>query len=144
MGDFRKLDVWRRACTLARECFRLSAQLPRLYAHDLGSQIRRAAASIPANIAEGCGRWGRVEFARFLQIAYASACELESHFALLEGLALLPEGIPAGLLDELHEIQAMIVGPATPLARPLMTFVFRLAALDSKQKRPEARPRRWA
>jgi four helix bundle protein len=77
MRDFRTLLVWQKSSQLTIFVYNLIAQLPRTEQFDLVAQMRRAAQSIEMNIAEGCGRKGEVEFARFLHIAMGSAGELE-------------------------------------------------------------------
>jgi len=69
MRGFRELKVWEKSHRLVLTAYRATATFPRTEQFGLMSQIRRASASIPANIAEGCGRSGEAEFARFLQIA---------------------------------------------------------------------------
>jgi four helix bundle protein len=69
MGDFKRLDVWHKAQRLAATVYRLTADFPAVERYGLSSQIRRAAVSVTANIAEGCGRQGDVELRRFLRIA---------------------------------------------------------------------------
>jgi four helix bundle protein len=69
MQDFRKLEVWQLSHKLTVEIYRCTRQLPQDERFGLTSQIRRAAVSIEANIAEGCGRRGKMDFARFLQQA---------------------------------------------------------------------------
>jgi four helix bundle protein len=78
MKDFRTLAVWEKAHHFTLAIYRLSKTFPKEELFGLTSQIRRAAASIPTNIAEGCGRSTDPDFARFLQIAFGSACEVES------------------------------------------------------------------
>jgi four helix bundle protein len=89
LKDFRELKVWGKAHQLTLDVYRSTAGFPKEELYGLTSQIRRAAASIPANIAEGCGRGGNVEFARFLQIAMGSASELEYHLLLSRDLKIL-------------------------------------------------------
>jgi len=79
LKDFRKLKVWEKSHDLTLAVYKATAAFPRKELYGLTSQIRRACASIPANIAEGCGRGGDPELARFLQIAMGSASELEYH-----------------------------------------------------------------
>ena len=75
--SFEDLEVWRRSLVFANEMFELADGLPQPYQFSLGEQLRRAALSIPTNIAEGCGRGTDTELARFFQIAMGSASELE-------------------------------------------------------------------
>ena len=82
MQDFRQLKVWRKAHSLALAIYKGTVRFPRTELYGLTSQIRRACVSIPANIAEGCGRGGDPELGRFLQIAMGSASELEYHLLL--------------------------------------------------------------
>src|SRR5437867_492971 len=77
MKDFRKLQVWEKAHQLGLALYQVTASFPRDETYGLVSQIRRAAASIPSNIAEGCGRDGDPELSRFCIIARGSASELE-------------------------------------------------------------------
>src|ERR1043166_5306871 len=77
MKDFRNLKVWEKAHQLALALYPITASFPGQEAYGLASQIRRAASSIPSNIAEGCGREGDPELARFCIIARGSATELE-------------------------------------------------------------------
>lgn len=79
MQDFKRLEVWQLAHRLQVAVYDLVTGFPREELYGLRSQVTRAAGSIPANIAEGCGRNGDREFARFLDIAMGSATELEGH-----------------------------------------------------------------
>jgi four helix bundle protein len=76
--------------------------------YGLTSQIRRASASIPANIAEGCGKTGKAELGRFLQIAMGSASELEYHLLLAHDLALLGEPEYRSLEGQVVEVKRML------------------------------------
>src|SRR5712691_9428738 len=89
MKDFRNLKVWERAHQLALALYPITASFPRQEAYGLASQIRRAASSIPSNIAEGCGREGDPELARFCIIARGSATELEYQLLLARDLKLI-------------------------------------------------------
>jgi four helix bundle protein len=89
MKNFRDLNVWEKSHGLALQVYRATADFPAKEVYGLTSQIRRAAASIPGNIAEGCGRNGDAELARFLQIAVGSASELEYHLLLAHDLGML-------------------------------------------------------
>ena len=73
MKDFKELKVWEKAHKLAVAIYKATLTFPKTEVYGLTSQMRRAGVSIPANIAEGCGRRSEVEFARFLQIAMGSS-----------------------------------------------------------------------
>ena len=89
MKDFRELKVWQKSHHLTLDVYKITSVFPREERYGLMSQVRRASSSIPANIAEGCGRRGDAEFARFLQIDMGSACELEYHLLLARDLSYL-------------------------------------------------------
>jgi four helix bundle protein len=89
MKDFRDYKVWEKSHGLTLSVYRATRSFPKEELFGLTSQIRRACSSIPANIAEGCGRGSNRDFARFLQIAMGSASELEYHLVLAHDLALL-------------------------------------------------------
>lgn len=108
MKDFRQLKVGRKAHLLTLAAYRSTAKFPRQELFGLTSQIRRCSASIPANIAEGCGRAGNGEFQRFLQIASGFASELEYHFLLSRDLGLLSEEDYAGLTTALLEVRRVL------------------------------------
>ena len=78
MHDHRRLDIYGEALDIAENAYGLARALPGCERFELSSQIRRASTSIAANIAEGAGRGGDKEFARFLRIATGSACEVEA------------------------------------------------------------------
>ena len=86
MKDFRQLTVWENAHGMTLILYKMTADFPKHELFGLTSQIRRCAASIPANIAEGCGRLGNSELHRFLQISCGSASELEYHLLLAKDL----------------------------------------------------------
>jgi four helix bundle protein len=87
--DFRRLKVWERSHRLTLQVYVHTRSFPKDELYGLTAQIRRAAVSIGANIAEGCGRRGDAELGRFLQIAMGSACELEYHLLLARDLGIL-------------------------------------------------------
>jgi four helix bundle protein len=89
MQNFRNLKVWQKSHYLTLEIYKVTESFPGSELYGLTSQIRRASASIPANIAEGCGRVSDAEFGRFLIIAMGSACELEYHLLLARDLTFL-------------------------------------------------------
>src|SRR5688572_7015933 len=93
MGNFRELIVWKRAQDLALDVYRSPRAFPQDERYGLTAQMRRAAVSVSSNIAEGCGRQGDRELARFLQIARGSARELECQLLLSRDLEYLQPGV---------------------------------------------------
>ena len=110
MQDFRRLLVWSKSHSAALEIYRMTERIPRRYNADLINQVRRAALSIPANIAEGSSRATDRDFARFLQIALASASELESHLQFVADAGLIDQSAFVARQIELVEIRKMLVG----------------------------------
>jgi|SRR5579864_2108463 four helix bundle protein len=108
MQDFRKLKVWDKAHSLTLNVYKASKSFPREEMYGLTSQMRRASASIGANIAEGSCRGGDLDFARFLQIAVGSASELEYHLLLARDLELLKAPDHQRLSDEAVELKRML------------------------------------
>ena len=86
MRSHRSLVAWQVGMELARECYRLTEDFPKAERFGLTAQIRRAAVSVPANIAEGCGRSSRGELRQFLSIARGSLKELETLLELATDL----------------------------------------------------------
>jgi four helix bundle protein len=89
MKDFRELQVWRKAHELTLAVYQITASFPREELYGLTAQLRRAGSSIAANLAEGCGRNGDAELARFCSLAMGSASELEYHLLLARDLKLI-------------------------------------------------------
>jgi len=89
MQNFRNLRVWQKAHQLSLAVYRGSSTFPKHEMYGIVSQMRRCAASIGANIAEGCCRKGDIEMRRLLQIAMGSASELEYHLLLARDLGYL-------------------------------------------------------
>jgi len=110
VGDFRKLEVWQIAHKVACDVYRETVDFPKTEAYGLTSQLRRCAASIPANIAEGCGRRGDVEFGRFVRISLGSATELEYHLLLSHDVGFLPSSSFETLSAQVLRVQGMLVG----------------------------------
>ncbi|MBZ5515374.1 MAG: four helix bundle protein [Acidobacteriia bacterium] len=108
MQDFKKLKVWEKSHDLTLAVYRVTAAFPKEELYGLTSQIRRSCASIPANVAEGCGRGGKAEFARFLQVAAGSASELEYHLLLAHDLGLLEDGNHSLLSGQAIELKRML------------------------------------
>ena len=110
MGDFRKLEVWQVAHKVACEVYRATATFPKTETYGLTAQLRRSAASIPANLAEGCGRRGDAEFSRFVRISLGSATELEYHLLLSHDVGFLPASPFESLSAQVLRIQGMLAG----------------------------------
>ena len=108
MKDFRNLKVWEKAHQLALALYPVTASFPRQELYGLASQIRRAASSIPSNIAEGCGREGDPELARFCIIARGSATELEYQLLLARDLKLIQPQDYEKLSAQTVEIKRML------------------------------------
>jgi four helix bundle protein len=108
MRDFHHLKVWQKCHHLTLSVYRATTNLPREEIYGLTSQLRRASSSICANLAEGCGRNGDAELARFCSIASGSASELEYHLLLAKDLRLIPEPVYAKLDNETTEIKRML------------------------------------
>ena len=107
MQDFNKLAVWRRAYVLTLDLYRSTESFPRTEMFGLTSQLRRAGASIAANLAEGSGRT-QIEFGRFVQIALGSACEVEYHLLLAHDLGYLAEDRYDHLTEEIRAVRRML------------------------------------
>lgn len=108
MKDYRTLKVWEKGHASAVKVYRATANFPRSEQFGLTSQIRRAGASIPANIAEGCGRWGDPELCHFLQMAMGSLLELDYHLLLSKDLGLLQEHAYMDLCADVDELKRML------------------------------------
>ena len=110
MKDFRDLTVWQKAHELTLAVYRTTAGFPREELYGLTSQLRRSCASIPANLAEGCGRNGDAELARFCSIAMGSASELEYHLLLAKDLKLIKPKDHEALAGCATELKRMLSG----------------------------------
>ncbi len=108
--DFRDLQVWQKAHQLTLMVYRLTATFPRDERYGLTSQLRRSSSSIAANLAEGCGRNGDAELARFCSIAMGSASELEYHLLLARDLNLVNTADYTALAQQTSEIKRMLTG----------------------------------
>ena len=116
MHNFRRLLVWQKAHEAAVHIDALLERIPRRHNADLIGQIRRAAVSIPANIVHGSGRASNRDFARFLEIALASASEAEYHLQLAAETRKIPHEAFLARQAELTEIRRMLVGLIRKLA----------------------------
>jgi four helix bundle protein len=112
MKDFRDLQVWHKAHLLTLTSYRVTSGFPKQEMYGMTSQIRRCAASIAANIAEGCGKRGNGEFQRFLNIATGSASELEYHFLLARDLGFIDDANYGPLNGAVVEVKRMVAALA--------------------------------
>ncbi len=110
MKDFRDLTVWQNAHQLTLAVYRLTATFPRDELYGLTTQLRRSSSSIAANLAEGCGRNGDAELARFCSIAMGSASELEYHLLLARDLRLIAPNDYSELAQRTTEVKRMLTG----------------------------------
>jgi four helix bundle protein len=118
MKDFRQLSVWSKAHDLTLLVYKSTASFPKDEMFGLTSQTRRAAASIPANIAEGCGHNGDAELARFMRIALGSASELEYHLLLASELSYLNPAQYEEVSILTVEVKRMLGGFISKLSSP--------------------------
>jgi four helix bundle protein len=106
--SFKDLDVWQMSMMLAEDCYYVTAAFPRTEIYSMTAQIRRAAASVPANIAEGHGRESTRSFIQSLRIAQGSLKELETHLILSERVKLVTGERAAPLLEKCQRIGKML------------------------------------
>ena len=104
----QRLKVWQKSMDLVETSYKLSSRLPTDERFGLVSQIRRAATSIPANIAEGFGRWNARDFARFVAIASGSLRELETHFIIVQRLGYLDRAAVDSALRLTDDLSKML------------------------------------
>jgi four helix bundle protein len=110
MHKYKELKVWQKARDLVKFIYKLTKKYPKEEIYSLTSQVRRAAVSIPSNIAEGAGHFSDKEFSRFLEIAYASSCELDTQVILSFDLNFINEVELSESNNRIDELQKMISG----------------------------------
>ena len=120
MEDFKNLKVWSKAHDLTSMIYKGTRTFPSDELYGLTSQIRRASASIAANIAEGCGRRSDPEMKRFVQIARGSVNELEYHLLLARDLQFLTPDEFKEFEGKILEIQRMLAALAQRLQQPVL------------------------
>ena len=109
MLDYQRLEVWRRATTLATSAYDLASHLPATETYEMGRQLRTAAISVSSNIAEGAGRGSTKDFKRFLRIAMGSCNEVESLTLVSITLGLASQRSTQRILSETSEIRRMLL-----------------------------------
>jgi four helix bundle protein len=110
MRPHQKLEAWSRAIELVTDIYKSTEDFPKEERYGLTGQIRRAAVSIPANLAEGAGRRSQKEFAHFLSNSQGSASELETELIIAHRLGYLDERTFARLIQQLERIGRLITG----------------------------------
>ena len=108
MQNFRDLKVWRKAHSVALSVYKESESFPTTERYGITGQMRRAAVSVPSNIAEGCGRSSNADLARFLHIAMGSASELEYLTVLAHDLRLLDAVQHQTIVNDIEEVKRML------------------------------------
>ena len=108
MRDFKELKVWQKSHQMVVEVYQMTRKFPPNERFGLIAQLRRSSASIPANIAEGCGRASDRDFSRFLSIAAGSASETEDHFLFAYELNYLEKKDYMILDQQINEIKRML------------------------------------
>ena len=116
MRDYRNLQTWTKAHKLTLDLYQISRGFPKEEIYGLTSQLRRAAASIGANLGEGCGRRTNSEFARFVRIAMGSASELDYHLLLSHDLGLLKSADYQRSSRNLTEVRKMLTSLLSTIA----------------------------
>ena len=108
LKNYRELKVWQKSYQLCLEIYKITARFPKEERFGLTSQIRRAAVSVPSNIAEGYGRKTTADYIRSLYIAYGSNCELETWVLLSQDLGYINSALLKGIKDEIEEVERML------------------------------------
>jgi four helix bundle protein len=127
MRNYRDLQVWKKAHDLTPEQYRVSQRFPREEIYGISGQLRRAAVSIGANLAEGCGRRTSAELARFVRIAMGSASELDYHLLLCCDLGFM-------VVDEFTSASAALI----EVRKMLTSFLNSVEAQIETQSRAAA------
>ena len=108
MQDFKKLKVWEKSHQLTLATYKATTTFPREEVYGLTSQLRRACASIPANIAEGCGKNSDAELARHARVSMGSGSELSYYLILAHDLGYMPHVRRDERQDALSEVRRML------------------------------------
>ncbi len=110
LKSYQDLRVWQIGMEIAEQCYFLTRDFPKSELYGMTSQIRRAASSVPANIAEGYGRQHRGEYVQFLHIANGSLKELETHLLLCARVELTEANRIAPVIQQCNETGRMLQG----------------------------------
>lgn len=115
MRNFRNLAVWQKSHSLVLAIYALTARFPDAEYFGLAAQIRKAAICVPTKIAEGCGKESDTEFAKLLNIALGSACEVEYTIILSRELKYITEADYQTMDGQINEVKRMLSGLITQL-----------------------------
>ncbi|HTF56513.1 MAG TPA: four helix bundle protein [Planctomycetota bacterium] len=118
MQDFKKLRVWQMSHALMLDIYRAADSFPREELYGLNRQLKDAAISVEANLAEGSCKPGDHEFRRFVSISLGSACEVESHLIAARDLKFLPAQEFERLNTACQNVRRMLVGLLRRLSAP--------------------------
>ncbi|MEK6746323.1 MAG: four helix bundle protein [Pseudomonadota bacterium] len=119
--SYRDLEVWKKSIILVKDIYRISDLFPTKEQYTLTSQIRRAAISVPSNIAEGRSRQSTKEYIRFLDIAYGSLAELETQLFISKELGYIDGDKLDNALLQTSEIARMLNGLTAKLQQKLIS-----------------------
>ena len=114
--SYRDLETWQRAMDLVIDVYEGTKEFPKEETYGLRGQLRRAAVSIPSNLAEGQGRESPKEFLRHLSIAYASLCEVETQLLIATRLSYINNATSARLINRCGEVGRLINGLSRAIA----------------------------
>jgi len=120
MQNYQELKVWQKSHQLVLEVYQFTNQFSKTEMFGLISQIRRSSVSIPANLAEGCGKKGSNDIANFFQISLRSLHETEYYLLLAKDLQYITTEIFAARNSEIKEIKAMLVSLIKKVRSPLI------------------------
>ncbi len=109
MSSHREQFIWQRAVQLAILCYQLTNNFPKSELYGLTNQMRRAAVSVPSNIAEGYGRNGKPEYIRFLHISLGSLRELDTQLYIAKEVGLASPELFTSVMKEVDEVQRILV-----------------------------------
>ena len=115
MRNFRQYEVWQKAIDIVEKIYVVCDELPKYELYALCDQLRRAAVSIPSNIAEGASRTSTAEFSHYLEISIGSAFEVETQLLIAKRRGYITETVYTNNIKELQELE-----------RQLNTFISRL------------------
>lgn len=119
MQNYKELIVWKKAHQITLKVYKVTAVFPKEELYGLTNQLRRATSSIPANIAEGCGRSSQKDFSYFLSVSLGSANEAEYFLLLANDLGYLSQKTFTELLDEINQVKAMLIALISKVKPPL-------------------------